>query len=434
MNQITSANKPKVLVVDDEPTNIHVAAKALEESYELLVATDGKKAIETTNEQLPDLVLLDIMMPEMDGFEVAQRIHSNPLTKNIPIIFLTAKQHQEDVKQGFQFGAKDYIRKPFKPDELQARVASQIESYTLQERLDRELKIGKQNWKMLDDNVAFAFVSFNGEIEYASNAFCKEFRCKPEELQGKNFNMLSSGKMQQDFYKKLWTTISSEKPFESEILDKTCNGELHWYHSTIVPRYDEDRTWIGYTAFYKNIDDKIKLKQLSERDDLTGLANRLRLNNILDDNAEQFARHSYPFSIILLDLDYFKNINDQHGHQIGDLILKELSLLLKNQTRKLDKVGRWGGEEFLIVCPSTNEEGAFKLANNLQKIIASWEFPVISQLTCSFGVATFNTQTSLDHLFKEADKALYQAKSEGRNKVVKSSDLVSTQSPSDTDA
>jgi diguanylate cyclase (GGDEF)-like protein len=159
------------------------------------------------------------------------------------------------------------------------------------------------------------------------------------------------------------------------------------------------------------------LEKLSRTDPLTKLNNRLMLDSTFARAIELARRYDNMFSIILLDVDYFKHVNDRFGHQLGDTILQEFSAILSKNTRAVDVVGRWGGEEFLIICPESNLEGTMNLANNLRQKITGHEFPTVGLVTSSFGVACFKKGDTKESMVERADKALYLAKSNGRNRV-----------------
>lgn len=160
-----------------------------------------------------------------------------------------------------------------------------------------------------------------------------------------------------------------------------------------------------------------KLAKLAITDSLTGLYNRLKLEEVLDYEALRAARSGQPFSVVLIDVDNFKQVNDQHGHQTGDRLLIEVSGILRASTRATDFAGRWGGEEFLIVCPATDADGARQLSENLRQAIEKHRFPVIERKTASFGVACFRQGDTVSEIVSRADAALYAAKAGGRNRV-----------------
>ncbi|MDR9467092.1 diguanylate cyclase domain-containing protein [Marinospirillum sp.] len=160
-----------------------------------------------------------------------------------------------------------------------------------------------------------------------------------------------------------------------------------------------------------------EIKLLANTDRLTGLHNRLRIDGTLKQLLQQQHASSQPLAVILMDLDYFKETNDQHGHLSGDQILQEVAQLLQDSTRKTDLVGRWGGEEFLIICPQTSQEEAQQLAEKLRNQLASHFFTLPISQTASFGVASHQTGDTQDNLILRADQALYRAKEKGRNCV-----------------
>lgn len=159
------------------------------------------------------------------------------------------------------------------------------------------------------------------------------------------------------------------------------------------------------------------LAQVAVTDQLTGLGNRQKLDAALAQEIQRAGRGDTAFSVILLDVDHFKQVNDTYGHQVGDEVLVQLATLLRHNTRNIDVVGRWGGEEFLIVCPLTGQEGAVTLAENLRLALIQHTFPVATHCSASFGVATCHPGEASKDLIARADAALYRAKQSGRNRV-----------------
>jgi len=160
-----------------------------------------------------------------------------------------------------------------------------------------------------------------------------------------------------------------------------------------------------------------ELERLSVTDKLTGIFNRLKIDEVLESEIQRSQRYVHPFSIILLDIDHFKRVNDTHGHQAGDRILVEIAVLLQTSSRETDIVGRWGGEEFMIICPHTDESGARSLAESLRRAIEDHDFPAIGRQSASFGIASYRTGDHPNDLVARADRALYSAKNAGRNRV-----------------
>ncbi len=159
------------------------------------------------------------------------------------------------------------------------------------------------------------------------------------------------------------------------------------------------------------------LEKLSITDRLTGLHNRLKLDQVIDEEYARCKQGSNSFAIILLDIDKFKSINDTYGHSVGDLVLKEFAKILSSGIREIDTVGRWGGEEFLIICRDTDQSSVIALAESLRSTISNHDFPVVQNRTSSFGVSVFTKGDTIAAVMNRADKALYQAKENGRNRV-----------------
>ncbi|ATP30278.1 GGDEF domain-containing protein [Chromobacterium violaceum] len=160
------------------------------------------------------------------------------------------------------------------------------------------------------------------------------------------------------------------------------------------------------------------LRRQAERDDITGLANRRRANQALQRETERSYRSGRPYSVLLLDLDHFKHINDSHGHLAGDMVLQRFGQALRQRARQLDTVARWGGEEFIIICPETEQAGALTLAENIGQLLRETDFGAVARVTASIGVATLSDDDTPDSLVHRADMHLYAAKQAGRDRVV----------------
>jgi len=160
-----------------------------------------------------------------------------------------------------------------------------------------------------------------------------------------------------------------------------------------------------------------KHKILSITDKLTGIFNRLKLDEALNDEFNRSNRFKSSFGIIIIDIDYFKRVNDTYGHLVGDQLLIQFAKILKENIRKVDVLGRWGGEEFMIICPETNYQGTIKVAESLREIINKYEFLTIDNISASFGVSIYDGDENIDNVIARADDALYKAKENGRNRV-----------------
>lgn len=410
-------DKPSILIVDDEPLNLKLVAQSLRERYSIFVVRSGAEALVLLADHSINLILLDINMPDMDGFEVAHELKKLPKTAKIPVIFLTADKTQETIVRAFQSGAVDYITKPFQPEELNARVDNHIQANQLQKELKKASKNNTHLLEIINAYVSFIKVDPKGIIQEISDNFCKQLECNKEYIIGKNINILKSGNMDDSFYQEIWQRILSGETFSYDIEDSNFSGGTNWYHVTVSQDYNHKNELVGFIAFYENIDEKMRYMYDAQTDRLTGLLNRAKIDDILKSEIKRATRNEFALSVILVDIDYFKEVNDKHGHQTGDLILSEFATLLSNNIRETDFIGRWGGEEFLIICPHTDSDGTFALAENLRKRVESTTFSVIGNKTSSFGIAQLYKSDTIEDIFKNVDFALYHAKKMGRNQV-----------------
>jgi len=290
-------SKSNILVVDDNPDKLQLIEAALSlAGYQITTASDGIEALAAIESYQPDLVITDVMMPRMNGYELAQRIRANPVTKFIPVIMQTAAGRRvEDLRRASEVGALGYITDPTDIDLLLARTRTLLEF-------------------------------------------------------------------------KAYLDVCEEAAFT---------------------------------------------------DHLTGLANRRRFERQLEREVARVERFEHPFTLLMLDIDNFKNLNDSFGHDTGDDAIRRLSKVLREGTRGIDLAARIGGEEFAVLLVETSREGGFEVAERLRAAIKSLEIPQAGHITASFGVAECprDAQTAAD-ILKAADVALYEAKRNGRDQVV----------------
>lgn len=216
-----------------------------------------------------------------------------------------------------------------------------------------------------------------------------------------------------------------EKPFNNADLVLTARSAMREYRQGVelalrnaeLERINKNLEALVAERTAELLEKNQQLEVLSVSDRLTGLFNRLHLDRVLEEEMARSQRGSGIFSVIMLDVDHFKSVNDTHGHQVGDQVLVSIARLLKDGAREIDVVGRWGGEEFLVVCRETGLAGARVLAEKLRESVAGFTFPVVDSKTCSFGVASLKPDEAIDALVARTDSALYQAKHNGRNRV-----------------
>ncbi len=297
-----------VLVVDDAVGNLNLVGRILDQgNYKTIFASHGVQALEQVPMVQPDLIVLDLMMPDISGLEVCKKLKRNPKSKNIPVIFLTASDNKKDLVEAFAYGAVDYITKPFSAPELLARVKNHLEL-----------------------------------------------------------------KHSRDLLKQAIT----------------------------------------------------KLERLAKTDPLTGISNRRHWMTLANQEFKRAQRYESSFSILLIDLDHFKTVNDTYGHHAGDQVLIATVRVIQSKLRQQDFFGRWGGEEFVVLLPETPLEAAETVAERLRFGVETLvKDPPVEQVypftTMSIGITSCGVKDiNLDSIIQRADQALYQAKEKGRNQGV----------------
>ncbi|NIM00384.1 MAG: diguanylate cyclase [Acidobacteria bacterium] len=311
----------RILVVDDVATNLRLVEGHLRrEGYQVQLAGSGEGALRAIEAQEPDLVLLDVIMPGVDGFETCRRIRANPATRHIPVILLTSLTDLDHKAQGQRAGADDFVTKPFDRNELLIRVRSMLRIKALHDRLKQKI----------------------AELESA----------------------------------------------------------------------------------------KIRLRRLADTDPLTSLYNKRYLTEGLRIEVARAERYHNELSLIMIDVDHFKAINDRFGHQTGDVVLQQMATLFVNGVRSIDIAHRYGGEEFAIVLPETPFAGAVFVAERLGEQVRRHRFldvdgEPLAPITISIGVASRGAEAAdAETLIKLADARLYDAKQRGRNCVVAESNVL----------
>lgn len=261
-----------------------------------------------------------------------------------------------------------------------------------------------------------------GIITYANTAFYDFTGFKMDEVVGNSSNILKSNQLGGDFYKDMWATINSGESFKATFVNQKKNKQIFHEQQTITPILNADQEVQYFVATGKDITARVLAEQenelLARTDKLTGIANRHKGDEFLEQSMSQAQRYSHPLSIILFDIDFFKAVNDECGHKVGDDVLVALCDLVKQEVRQTDLFVRWGGEEFLLITPQTNLAHAETLAEKICESVQRATFEEVKQLTISCGVANMKGQETGQELMVRVDEALYEAKQTGRNKVV----------------
>jgi len=270
---------------------------------------------------------------------------------------------------------------------------------------------------IIDRYVIVSSTDCDGKITEASSAFCTISGYSKEELMGVNHRIVRHPDMPSLVYETMWKKLQKGLTWEGEMKNLHKNGSAYWVKAVIAARYNEMGLKIGYTAIREDITDKKRIEELSITDRLTGLYNRLKLDELFSSYLHVQARYPLGFAIALLDIDKFKSVNDTYGHQVGDSVLQELAHCLKTNIRQEDVAARWGGEEFLILIPAASLEKGITLCEKLRSAIANTSFETVGRVTVSFGVTHYCPGDDEKSMVARADKALYRAKVNGRNLV-----------------
>jgi diguanylate cyclase (GGDEF)-like protein/PAS domain S-box-containing protein len=425
--------KPTILIVDDIPTNVMVLSRALQNDYRIKIADNGKAALFIAQSlPHPDLILLDVMMPEMDGFEVCRHLKENEASHDIPIIFITAKDGENDEAYGLSLGAVDYITKPFSIAIARARIRNHIRLVQQERRLKREIlehKAAKENLQvagLVYDATSEAMLLTDSDncIMAVNPAFTAVTGYSQDDVIGKTPKLLSSGQHDEQFYQSMWNSLETTGAWQGEIWNRRKNGELYAEWLTINTIYNKDGSVRRRVALFSDITLKKQADDLiwqqANYDALTNLPNRRLFHDRLAQEIKKAKRNREPLALFFLDLDRFKEINDTLGHDAGDMLLVEASRRLSHCVRESDTVARLGGDEFtVIMVDAVDIAGIERIAQAIVQRLAE-PFGLGKEtvyVSASVGITLFpNDADSVDTLLKNADQAMYAAKDQGRNR------------------
>jgi two-component system, cell cycle response regulator len=450
----------RILVVDDVPANLKLLEVRLAAEYfEVILASNGAQALEICARGQCDIVLLDVMMPDMDGFEVARRIKSNPATHHIPVIMVTALDQPADRVKGLEAGADDFLTKPVDDVALVARVRSlaRLKMATDEMRMrvatSRQIGVSDPAVEAINDQ------GLNGRVlvvedhavtaERIAAALSRQhtvaIAADPQEAlfraaEGKfDLLMVSIDLKHYDGLRLVGQIRSLERTRYMPILliadtdqkARLLRGLDLGANDYLLRSADKNemvarvRTQVRRRRFTERLRDNVQQSmELAVTDALTGLYNRRYMESHADSLVERAAARGKPLSVLMVDIDHFKTINDTYGHNAGDDVLREFSDRLRSCIRGIDLACRHGGEEFVVVMPDTDLGVANKVAERIRRRIAGEPFPIERgsrsvEVTISVGLAgRIGPQDSCALIMKRADSALYRAKRNGRNRVV----------------
>ena len=536
-----NAVRSKILMVDDNPTNLRILGRALADEFDLFIANSGEKGLQLAVEMAPDLILLDVMMPEIDGYEVCRRLKADNDLKQIPVVFVTALGDLQEEAKGLELGAVDYLTKPVNVNIARRRIHNLVQMERLRKNVSRSeaefrsffedntsvmLLIDPAEQKIIASNAAaqafYGYSTFasgeislehisldsseqddlagfkstpgqryrqtqhklangdvrnvelyttpvemrgqtllfvivhditeklkaeaqlrlsasvfdharegimifdaNGLIIDVNDAFSQITGYSRAEALGRDSRLLRSGEHDQSFYEQLWKALLQDGHWSGEIWNRRRNGDLYAELRTISSIRNDAGEVENYVSLFSDITQLKKqqrqLEHIAHYDALTGLPNRILLNDRLRHAMVQEVRRGEHVAVIFLDLDGFKEVNDTHGHKVGDLLLMSLAYRMKHVLREGDTIARLGGDEFVAVLMDLPEpDSCIPL---LQRLLgAVCETVTIGghalQVSASLGVTFYPQADDVDaeQLLRQADQAMYQAKLAGKNR------------------
>jgi diguanylate cyclase (GGDEF)-like protein/PAS domain S-box-containing protein len=430
---ITDAETPlagNILIVDDTPANLRLLSDMLvKQGHKVRTAPDGSLALISAQAIPPDLILLDIKMPGLSGYEVCEQLKADPRTRDIPVIFISALDQTEDKVKAFTFGGVDYITKPFQIEEVLARAETQLALHTLQQQLataNEELKESEALYRsvseMANDGIG---IMAQGMITFCNSSFAKMIGREIDEVLGQPFSTFlhpdSLPEVMEDYQKVLaGEEITPRREFT--VVKKKGDVVTIEVSASVL----EDPPNLRVLLIGRDITEQKRLEdqlhQLAITDPLTGISNRRHFFNLAEKELARARRYKRPISAVMIDLDTFKQINDQYGHLVGDQVLQAVAKRVRDCVREVDIPVRYGGEEFVILMPDTDLANAAKMAERLcveinSQPIKTNDKPV--SVTISLGVASCEVgqEITIDTLLDWVDQAMYAAKREGRNRV-----------------
>ena len=486
----------KILIVDDEPAFQKLMKSQLEEkNYEVYNCLESEAALKLIEEISPHLILMDIMMPKVDGFSLIKRIRELNLRYFLPIVVVTARDKSKELAHALDVGADDYLSKPFEFDELLARIKNMLRIKKLQDSLlDKTEEINEANLKI--NHLNHILTETNKELKKKvydlHNIFEISFKVMGQterdrlistallnalgiftarsvmllllELDDRNhFQVAEARGFLGDKVDEFSIPRDDKMVKYLEFIKKPLMlKDVNYEFDNVMPTLEEfgikalaplfhDEELIGILCLGPNVSSQDysidilemlgiltnmlsvalqnskhfeQIKALSYTDEMTGLHNYRFFTMRLKEEISRAKRNETILSLLILDVDYFKNYNDALGHPAGDEILRQLSKILRSTVRDNDIVARYGGEEFAIILPLTDETGAGTLADRIRTKVEEYEFPhqeiqPNGTLTISIGIALFpDNAFDADDVIVAADRALYYAKERGRNRVV----------------
>ena len=448
----------RVLVVDDILANVKLLeARLTAEYFEVLPAYSGKEALEICARERIDIVLLDVMMPGMDGFETCRRLKALPNTQHVPVIMVTALDQHSDKVQGLEAGADDFLTKPVDDIALITRVKNLARLKMLNDEMIMRASTSQQMGLAGEDQLNWQEAGIDGRVMLVDDharssermrvALAEQHQVTVETepqtallkiAEGNLDLLIVSLSLRQSDGLRLCSQVRSlertrhlpiiilVEPGDEARLLRGLDLGINDYLTCPVDRHEmlaRARTQIKRKRHSDHLRNRIEQSvEQAITDPLTGLNNRRYMESHVSKLMDEARSQGRSLSVLVADIDYFKAVNDTYGHDAGDNVLRDFAARFRRNTRGIDLACRYGGEEFVIIMPDTELPRAYQVGERLRSCIAAEPFQVNAdtqlRVTASVGVASLeHPDDTLATIFKRADVALYNAKRSGRNRV-----------------
>jgi diguanylate cyclase (GGDEF)-like protein/PAS domain S-box-containing protein len=419
-----------ILIVDDAPDSLGLLQDIMrQQGYQTFVATSGKRALDIATRVQPDLILLDVILPDLDGLEICRRLKRQPDTAHIPVIFVSSCGETDDIVAGFDTGAADYISKPVRLAEVCVRVRAQLRQRSSAESQKQQAERLQSIVDGMDEGLML--VGGDGRVAYANPACERFLDCPATELAGRPLAGLLAPPASQDYaaYFLDPDDLDAAKRCRGtrEVLLPQGDGSVRAMDLSLSPMAGGEALFVALLHdITHHKQSETALQRAALVDPLTRIANRRHFDAFLDKEWQRAIRSSQPLSLIVLDVDHFKGYNDSLGHAAGDACLQAIAEALQaHAMRPTDLAARYGGEEFVVLLADTGATAAARLGEAARAHVERLAIPNpragdSGVVTVSVGVASI-VPTLFDDVrsfFVAADRAMYEAKARGRNRVI----------------
>lgn len=412
----------KVLYVEDEPLIREALGRFLRRRVGVLhEAGNGEAGLELFVQHRPDLVITDIRMPKMDGLEMSEKIRE--LDREVPIVITTAFNDEAYFIRAIDIGIDKFLKKPIENAQLLDALVK-VGRLTLQQR---QLEDKNRLINLILDNISeLVMIYRQEEILFLNNAFLnfagvpdveafKAHKCLEPLLVPKEDSFYKDRRFL-DWIEDVLQTQKQEFIVHMHSPNER-RSEAGAYIIRAAPISESEGVLVTFIDVTSLEHEKERINKLAITDSLTEIFNRKKFNDELERELERSLHYRQHLSLIIFDIDHFKRVNDEFGHPVGDVVLQEISRVVRHGIRRSDVFARYGGEEFVVLLPENDLNGAAALAEKLRSTIEHHTFDGVGQVTCSFGVAQLEENEEADSFIKRADEALYRAKNSGRNCV-----------------